>query len=398
MNDVIKIHRRHFLVGAAGTVSAAAVGASGVSVPAFAQDAASLPEYAAWKEAEALIVHSQNTMETKRGFITTSVVTPSDIAFVRNNLSPPSDEIVADRDAWEVAFEGVGEARSMSVGELKRLGIETVATVLQCSGNGRGLFDHEASGSPWITGAAGCILWSGVPVRAVVEELGGVADGAQFMTSTGGEEIPEGLEAKEVIVERSVPLDNMETAILAWEMNGRPIPIAHGGPLRMIVPGYYGINNVKYVKRVAFTESETDAKIQASGYRVRPVDVGGAPDQPSMWQMKVKSWVTHPLMDTETGRVQIYGVAFGGVNPVEKVEVSTDGGETWQEARLVGPDLGRFAWRVFVLPAELEAGSYTITSRATDSQGNVQEQSTEPNHRGYDYSGWDRLAVDVTVA
>lgn len=396
MTQAIRIHRRHFLVGAAGTVSAAAVGA-GAGLPAFAQDGA-LPDYAAWKEAEALIVHSQNTMETKRGAISASVVTPNDIVFVRNNLSPPGEDIVADRDAWEVSIEGVGEARSMSVRELKRLGLETVATVLQCSGNGRGLFDYEASGSPWITGAAGCVLWSGVPVRAVVEELGGVSDGAQFMTSTGGEQLPEGVEAKDVIVERSVPLDNMETAILAWEMNGQPIPLAHGGPLRMIVPGYYGINNVKYVKKVAFTEAESDAKIQVSGYRLRPVDVGGAPDQPSMWEMKVKSWITHPLMDTESGRVQIYGVAFGGVNPVEKVEVSADGGETWQEARLIGPDLGRFAWRVFVLPADLEPGTYTITSRATDTDGNVQEQSTEENHRGYDYSGWDRLAVEVTVA
>ena len=391
-----RIHRRHFLVGAAGTVGAtAAIGAGGF--PAFAQDG-ELPGYASWKDADALIVHSSNTMETKRGEIRTSVVTPSDIVFVRNNVAPPGEEIVADRDAWEVSIEGVADPRSMTVGELKSLGVETVATVLQCSGNGRGLFDHEASGSPWVTGAAGCVLWSGVPVSAVVEALGGLADGANFITSTGGETIPEGLDPKEVIVERSVPVENVETAILAWDMNGEPIPLAHGGPLRIIVPGYYGINNVKYVKRVAFTESETDVDIQRSGYRVRPVGESGAPDQPSMWNMKVKSWVTHPLMDAGSGRVQIYGVAFGGVNPVEKVEVSTDGGESWQEAKFIGPDLGRFAWRVFVLPADLEAGTYTITSRATDSEGNVQSDATEPNHRGYDYSGWDRLAVDVTVA
>ncbi|HSM20099.1 MAG TPA: sulfite oxidase, partial [Hyphomicrobiales bacterium] len=365
------------------------------SAPALAQDG-KLPPYAQWKEAEALIVHSELTMETERGFISTSVITPNDILYVRNNLTPP--EMVADRDAWEVSIEGVGEPRSMTVGEMKQLGIETVATVLQCSGNGRGFFEHETSGSQWLTGAAGCIVWSGVPVRAIAEELGGVSDGANYMTGTGGEEIPEGLERQQVIVERSVPLEAMENAILAWEMNGEPIPRAHGGPLRMIVPGYYGVNNVKYVKRVAFTENQTDAKIQASGYRIRPVGESGAPDQPSMWQMKVKSWVTHPLMDTESGRVQIYGVAFGGVNPVDKVEVSTDGGETWQDAVLTGPDLGRFAWRVFVLPADLEPGTYTITSRATDTQGNVQEQTTEPNHRGYDYSGWDRLAVSVTVA
>ena len=397
MNQAIKIHRRHFLVGAAGTVSAAALGAGGVSAPALAQDGA-LPEYVAWKEPEAFIVHTELTLETERGYIGTGVVTPNDFVFIRNNLAPPSVEVVADRDAWEVSFEGVNDARSMRVGELKRLGIETVAMVLQCSGNGRGFFDHEASGAPWRTGAAGCVVWSGVPVRAIAEELGGVADGANFMTSTGGEEIPEGLERKDVVVERSVPLAAMDNAILAWEMNGAPIPHAHGGPLRMIVPGYYGVNHVKYVKQVAFTEAETDANIQVSGYRVRPVGVSGAPDQPSMWEMKVKSWVTHPLMDTESGRVQIHGVAFGGVNPVEKVEVSTDGGETWQDANLIGPDLGRFAWRVFVLPAELEPGTYIITSRATDAQGNVQEQSTEPNHRAYDYSGWDRLAVEVTVA
>ena len=397
MTSTMKIHRRHFLVGAAGAAGASAVtGLSAVSFPAVAQEAG-LPGYADWKNPEAMIVHSANTMETRRGFIRTSVVTPDDVLFVRNNLAPPGEEIVADRDAWEVTFEGVGNARSMTLGELKRLGTETVATVLQCSGNGRGLFDHEASGSPWITGAAGCVLWSGVPVRAVVDELGGAAEGAQFMTSTGGETIPEGLVAKDVMVERSVPIENADTAILAWEMNGKPIPLAHGGPLRVIVPGYYGVNNVKYVKRVAFTEAETDAKIQVSGYRLRPVGVDGAPDQPSMWEMKVKSWVTHPLADSEQGRVQIHGVALGGVNPIAKVEVSTDGGETWNEASLIGPDLGRFAWRAFAYPAELTPGTYVITSRATDSEGNIQSETTEPNHRGYDYSGWDRLAVEVTV-
>jgi DMSO/TMAO reductase YedYZ molybdopterin-dependent catalytic subunit len=400
MNEA-SIHRRHFLVGAAGTaVVTAAGGAATISFPAMAQEAGSsnqLPDYTAWKDPDAMIVHTELTLETERGYIRPSVATPSEVFFVRNNLEPPSEEVVADPDAWEVEFEGVGEPRSLTVAELKRLGVETVATVIQCSGNGRGLFDHEASGAPWITGAAGCAIWTGVPLRTVIEELGGADEGAQFITSTGGEEMPEGIDPKEVIVERSVPIDNVETALLAWELNGRPIPLAHGGPLRIIIPGYYGINQVKYVSRVALTEEETDANIQASGYRVRPVGVSGAPDQPTMWEMKVKSWVTHPLMDAESGRVQIYGVAFGGVNPVDRVEVSTDGGETWQEASFTGPDLGRYAWRAFVLQAELEPGTYTITSRATDSEGNVQEQTTEPNHRAYDYAGWDRLAVEVTV-
>ncbi len=225
----LKVRRRHFLIGAAGGAGAVLVATGGAGFHAFAQEAGSLPEYADWKDAEALIVHTESTIETARGAITASVVTPSDRLFVRNNLTTPGEELVADRDAWQVSVEGVAEPRTLNVGELKRLGLDTVTTVLQCSGNGRGLFDHDASGAAWITGAAGCVVWSGVPVRAVVEALGGVAEDARFMTSTGGEPLPEGIDAKEVVVERSVPVANTETALLAWEMNGAPIPRVHGG-------------------------------------------------------------------------------------------------------------------------------------------------------------------------
>jgi DMSO/TMAO reductase YedYZ molybdopterin-dependent catalytic subunit len=391
------MRRRTFLVGSAGAATAARLLASGAI--ARAQAATPLPDYATWKNADALIVHSDKTAETKRAFIGTTGITPNSELYIRNNLAPPDASVLDDRDAWEVSIEGVANPRVVTLGELKTMGLETVATVLQCSGNGRGFFDHETSGTQWQSGAAGNVLWSGVPVRAVVEALGGPAEGAKFLTSTGGETLPEGIDAKEVIVERSIPLEaGMEHAILAWEMTGEAMPLAHGGPLRLVMPGYYGVNNVKYVKKLALTEAETDANIQASSYRVRPVGVDGAPDQPTMWEMKVKSWVTNPVMDPVSGKIEIHGVAFGGVNAVAGVEVSIDGGATWQAARLVGPDLGRCAWRVFALAADLAPGTHTITSRATDSAGNVQEEITEPNHRGYDYSGWRVLAVDVTVA
>lgn len=387
-----------FLVGSAGAV--AVTGLAGSGVIARAQDATSLPEYAEWKDPNALIRHSGLTLETKRGRYGTSGtsgITPNDEFYVRNNLPPP-EGATDGPDAWEVSFEGVANPRTMTVGELKGIGLATVATVVQCSGNGRGLFDHEASGSPWTVGAAGNALWSGVPVRDVVEVLGGPVQGMMFMTSTGGEALPDGIDPKTVIVERSVPIEYaLENAILAWEMNGEAIPLAHGGPLRVITPGYYGINNIKYVERVALTETESDANIQQTGYRVRPVGAEGAPDQPSMWEMKVKSWVTHPLEDKESGQIQIHGVAFGGINALESVDVSTDGGETWQQTRLLGPDLGHYAWRPFALAVDLEPGTYMITSRATDAEGRVQEELTDPNHRGYDYSGWRRLAVEVTV-
>lgn len=392
------IHRRHFIVGAAGTVGGVSlVSAGGPGLEAAAQETKPLPDYVSWKNPAAVTVHSEKTLGKKRGFGDASGITSNDAMYIRNNLAPPSPEQVGDPDAWEVSFEGVGSPRAMTVGELKRLGLETVATVLQCSGNGRAFYDFKASGTPWTVDAAGCVMWAGVPLRVVAEALGGVAAGAKFITGTGGDPLPEGIEPKDVMVERSVPLAALERAILAVEMNGEPLPIAHGGPVRLVLPGYYGVNNVKYLKRLAFTEAESDAKIMVSGYRVRPPEVKGAPDQPSMWEMKVKSWISHPVMDTASGKVQVYGVAFGGTNPAAKVEVSLDGGQSWAEARFTGPDLGPFAWRVFVLPVELKPGTYTITSRATDSMGNVQEEVSEENHRGYDYRGWRRLAVDVTV-
>jgi hypothetical protein len=131
---------------------------------------------------------------------------------------------------------------------------------------------------------------------------------------------------------------------------------------------------------------------------MRPVGVKGAPDQPSMWEMNIKSFITGPTETASAGKLQITGVAFGGVKAVSKVEVSTDGGKSWTEAAFIGPDLGRFAWRPFVLEAELPAGKYTIASRATDADGNTQPEDVEPNERGYAHNGWKDPAVDVTVS
>lgn len=397
MDQSVQLPRRHFII-AAGAAGVGVVVPNTVSGPAaLAQESKPLPGYVSWKNPAAMIVHSTNTLETKRDFFGTSGITPEDELYVRNNLPAPSEGIVADRDAWEVEFEGVRKPGKMKLGDLKKLGLESVAMVLQCSGNGRGFHKHKASGTQWTVGAAGNLLWSGVPVRAVAEAMGGVADGRKFITGTGGEELPKGVDPKTVIVERSVPISALDEAILAWELNGKPVSLAHGGPVRLILPGYYGINNVKYVKKLAFTEKETDVNIQRTGYRVRPPGQKGAPDQPSMWEMTVKSWVTHPLKETAGGPVLIYGVAFGGSSALKSVDVSTDGGKSWKPARFVGPDLGKYAWRVFVIPADLKPGTHVIASRATDSAGNSQPEEFEENERGYGHNGWRAHAVAVTV-
>lgn len=396
MNETVDSSRRRVLAAGAGAIAFAGLGSLAPQV--FAKPKNPLPDFAAWKDEQALIVHSATTLETRRGREGTSGITPNHELYVRNNLPAPEEAIIQDRDGWEVAIKGVKNPRTLTVAELKTLGVETVAAVLQCSGNGRAFFDHKASGTQWQVGAAGNVLWSGVPLRAVIDALGGLAGGAKFITSTGGEALPEGLDPKSLIVERSVPLAAQEHALLAWEMNGEPIPLVHGGPLRLVVPGYYGVNNIKYVKQVAFTEEQTGAKIQSSGYRIRSVGEKGSPDQPSMWEMSVKSWVTSPLRDVARGKVQISGVAFGGARALAGVEVSIDGGRTWRKARLVGPDMGQFAWRTFVLDSDLPAGTHSLASRATDNEGNVQPEHFPENERGYGHNGWHRHAVEVTVA
>ncbi len=404
MKDPTDLRRRQLLAAGAGSAAAGLSGWSPASLAQAAQQAAQakpLPQYAAWKRAESVIVHSANTIETRRGAFGTSGVTSQDILFVRNNLAPPDPAIASSPDAWQIEFDGVTQPRTLSVADLKRIGLASVAMVLQCSGNGRGFFGHKASGTQWTVGAAGNALWSGVPVRAVVDELGGVRQGMRYLTSTGGETIPPGIDPKTVQVERSVPWTAMEEALLAWELNGEPIPVAHGGPLRIIIPGYYGVNHVKYVKRVAFTPEETAAAIQASGYRVRPIGMKGAPGQPSMWEMSLKSFITHPdggAQPLRAGVVQVHGVAFTGAGAVKGVDVSLDGGKTWQAAQFFGPHLGRYAWRQFALPVRLAAGSYELASRAIGADGQVQPEQRSENERAYGHNGWRDHAVKVTVA
>ena len=194
----------------------------------------------------------------------------------------------------------------------------------------------------------------------------------------------------------------MADALLAWQINGQAIPLAHGGPLRLIVPGYTGVNSVKYLKRLAFSAEESDAAIQKTRYRMTPAgEKSSRPGDPSVWGMGPKSFVTSPLPEQgslRAGDTRIEGLAFGGLYAVAKVEVSSDGGASWHPARLVGPDLGRYAWRRFELDAKLPAGPHTLTSRITDVKGNVQPEHRDDNRSGYQNASWRDHAVTVTLA
>ena len=398
----IDTSKRNFLTG---SVTLAGVAAATSVLPISIakanhedSDPKGLPDFIKWKNRDALIVHSKKGIETHRSAIGESLITPNRNIYIRNNMPTMSDTQIGDRNNWKVSIKGVKNPKTFSLAQLKKLGHTTMATILQCSGNGRGFFAHEVRGSQWKTGAAACVVWTGVPMKVVVDACGGVDSDAVFMTSAGVDHEPTGLDPKKAKVERSVPKKVYKDAMLAWEMNGVPLPNAHGGPLRMVTPGYFGINNVKHLGQVAFTKTESTVKYMKSSYRISPIGKKGS-QYPSCWEMSVKSWITRPTDETGTvkaGNVQIVGVAMGGTKKVRSVKVSIDGGQSWKKAKFVGPDLGKYAWRQFVFEANLAPGSYNLASKASGG-GKTQPELRYENRRGYAHNGWKDHSVNVEV-
>jgi len=396
----IDTSKRNFLTG---SVTLAGVAAATSILPVSIakanhedSDPKGLPDFIKWKNRDALIVHSKKGIETHRSAIGESLITPNRNIYIRNNMPTMSDTQIGDRNNWKVSIKGVKNPKTFSLAQLKKLGHTTMATILQCSGNGRGFFAHEVRGSQWKTGAAACVVWTGVPMKVVTDACGGVDSDAVFMTSAGVDHESTGLDPKKAKVERSVPKKVYKDAMLAWEMNGVLLPNAHGGPLRMVTPGYFGINNVKHLGQVAFTKTESTVKYMKKSYRISPIGKKGS-QYPSCWEMPVKSWVTRPTDETGTvkaGNVQIVGVAMGGTKKVRSVKVSIDGGQSWKRAKFVGPDLGKYAWRQVVFEANLAPGSYNLASKASGG-GKTQPEIRYENRRVYAHNGWKDHSVNI---
>ncbi len=358
------------------------------------------------------VIHNRKplALESRRHQRLSAALTASEHLFVRNNLPRPSEAILNDREAWQLTIKGVKTPQTLSLKQLKAIGPATTEVmVLQCSGNGRAFFEHGASGSQWATGAAGCVSWTGVKVADVFAHLGGADTSARYLTGTGGERLPSGVPRNKIVVERSVPLKKgLKDCLLAWEMNGQPIPLSHGGPLRLVVPGYFGCNQIKYIKTLSATAEQSPAKIQQKGYRFRPIGDSGAPQQPSMWRMPVKSWVMSALVKTQDTAlsqrytVQFAGIAFSGERGISRVEYSLDKGKTWRSAKLsptadVKNQQSTSAWHQFSVSLDLTKGTHQLVCRATDSLGEIQPKDRIENERGYGHNGWLDHAFTVQV-
>ena len=319
-------------------------------------------------------------------------ITPTDRLFVRNTGFMPgfSD---AELAAGMLTIDGCVRApRRFSLDALKR-DFETISqiAVMECAGNGRGFFKEQTSTVLWGHGAAGCPRWTGVRLGDVLRACGVTAEAVY----TGHHSPDLYLDDSGPALSRGLPIAKAlaPETMLAFGLNGAPLPPIHGGPLRIIAPGYPGAASQKWLTRIELRDREHDGERMAGlHYRMPRVPMQpGDPIDESLFDvitdMPVRSVITSPR-DGFTARLgdplMLRGHAWSGHVPVVSVEVSTDGGTRWRKATL-GPLPDRFAWRrvLLTLPAP-QPGELEIIMRATDAQGHTQPLGSAPwNPRGY---------------
>jgi sulfite oxidase len=325
-----------------------------------------------------------------------SFITPIEHFYVRSHMPVPQ----ADAAAWVLKVGGeVASPLSLSIDEIKKLPAVTVTMTLECAGNGRGFFDPAVAGIQWQKGAVGTARFTGARMSDVLKRAGVKTTGRNVEMHAGDR--PPGTMPAFV---RQVPMAKAmhPDTLLAYDMNGQPIPLVHGFPLRAIVPGWEGAYSIKWLTSLNVLDKDSDSFWVATGYRypTRRVAPGAAVDAKDMAPLvglAVKSLITQPAdgASMPVGKVAVAGFAWAGENDITKVDVSIDNGATWQAARLTG-EQARYSWRRFEhsFPAT-RAESLLILSRATDSKGNVQPAVSQWNPSGYLWNQFDSVRIEI---
>ena len=378
------VSRRAFVVqvGAAATLL-------GAGLPGRAQTPAPGPGPIVGKDK--LIVRSPRpiNLETPLRELTGDV-TPNDLFFVRNNYDGP----VIDPAAYTLTVDGeVENPLTMRLDDLRRLPQVTQTITLECAGNGRSFHKPPASGLQWEHGAVGTAGWRGVRLADVLQLARPRATARHVVPD--GNDTPPTPQAPDFI--RSHPIQKaMEPhTMIALEMNGQPVPHLHGGPARLLVPGWVGSASIKWMTKLTLADKEWGGPFMARSYRSPRVD---DPNQTySLQSVECKSIVVAPVdgASLAAGPQTVTGFAWAGEGTVVAVDVSTDGGQTWRPASLVGPE-SRYAWRRFELGWTAAPGMHTVMARASDSLGRHQPASRPRDPQGY---RWNVIhAVRVNVA
>jgi DMSO/TMAO reductase YedYZ molybdopterin-dependent catalytic subunit len=316
---------------------------------------------------------------------------PSELHFVRNHFPIPD----VDAGAWSLSIDGADGPLSLDLDRLRSLPRRSVRVVLECSGHRRTELRPVPEGLPWACGAVAEAVWTGVSLSTLLSAAGIPEQAAEVVLEGADEGEFEGLPGRHHFA-RSLPLEKAfeHDVLLAYEMNGAPIPVSRGGPVRAIVPGWYATDSVKWLVRIWFESRPFDGAFQGHDYLWR------LPDEPGrgtrMTDLPIHALITNPADRGRLacGRRLVRGVAWGGHGGVERVEVRVDQGR-WRAARLA-PSRGPYSRVGWELSCELEAGVHELACRATDRHGNVQLDQPVPNAGGYANNSVHRVGVVVS--
>ena len=322
-------------------------------------------------------------------------ITANEVFFKRNQGQIMESPV--DLEDWRLSIEGlVGKSVEWRFSDILALPKVEIANTLECSGNSRSLLEKKASGNPWTIGGVGNAVWGGVRLADVLETAG-VDKRAQHVSFEGLDK-PLGKAGIRFI--RSIPLEKaMDSTILAYEMNGEPLPLEHGFPLRALALGWTGANCVKWLSRIELLDRPYEGFFMDKVYRT--FQKGEDPTSGEVVSdISLKAIITSPETGAtrSPGTVMVRGAAYAGEAGVALVEISVDNGATWEAAQFVGPH-EPYAWRRWEYRWAVSApGEYTIMARATDSSGTVQPESADWNALGYGNNGIREHAIPVSIA
>lgn len=304
-----------------------------------------------------------------------------------------------DAAAWRLTVDGrVGRSLSLSLGDLKARPRVTSPVTIECAGNGRARMEPRPESQPWLEEAVGTGEWTGTPLGPILEEAG-LLNGAVEVLFTGLDRGEQG--EVDQLYERALPVDEAlrPEVLLAYELNGIPLPPQHGFPLRLIVPGWYGMTHVKWLQRITVLDEPFWGYQQSVFYRVAQDDDDPGVQLSRMYPRTLMVPPGIPVFETRErlvppGPVTLRGRAWSGWGPIVRVEVGTDGGASWIDAELE-PPVGAHAWRAWSLPWDAPEGRHELLTRATDESGNTQPLAPKPNVKGVANNACQRVAVRV---
>jgi len=309
---------------------------------------------------------------------------------------------VVDPGSWRLILTGrVRRELSLTLDDLRARSAVTAAVTMECAGNGRARLSPRPLSQPWLLEAVGTAQWTGTPLRPLLEDAGPLENAVEVLFSG----LDRGVEGgRDQHYERSLPLMEAlgDEVLLAYAINGQPLPPQHGFPLRLLVPGWYGMASVKWLHRITVLAEPFRGYQQTEAYRFL-----GEPDGPAtpVTRMMPRALLLPPGVPDFMSRrrflplahTQLEGRAWSGWGPVTRVEVSADGGGSWEDAEL-GQPLSPYAWYPWSYRWDPKApGDYQLCCRASDRAGNVQPLEPVWNVKGYANNAVHRVAVTVTA-